>query len=60
MPNGWWLLPSVVCGSAMWLWGGWTVYQAVQGTSGDVAERPGLEAMAPPSGPAQLLVAEGN
>ena len=35
MPNGWWLLPSVVCGSALWLWGGWTVYEAVQGSGAD-------------------------
>ncbi len=37
MPKGWWILPSVVCGSALWLWGGWAVYEAVQGSGSDVA-----------------------
>ena len=35
MPKGWWILPSVVCGSALWLWGGWMVYEAVQGSGAD-------------------------
>ena len=47
MPKGWWLLPSVICGSAMWAYGGWAVYKAVQGSAVDqpVAEAADTEAI---------------
>ena len=60
MPKVWWILPVVVAGLALWLWGGWTVYQVVQGSSGQHAEQPKPEAWAPAMGPSQRLAAQDS
>ena len=52
MPKGWWLLPSVICGSAMWAYGGWAVYKAVHASAVDqpVAEAADTETTRQPQG----------
>jgi hypothetical protein len=33
MPNGWWILPSAMCGLVIWICLGWAVYEAVHSSS---------------------------
>jgi predicted negative regulator of RcsB-dependent stress response len=35
MPNGWWILPSAICGLVIWIVLGWAVYEAVQSPATD-------------------------
>jgi hypothetical protein len=55
MPKGWWILPSAVCGGAMWVYAGWTVYEALQGSP---TQNPTIEAPAPEATPQALIAQE--